>query len=78
MRAPLRAIRSFNELVLKQNKEKLGPPGTDFLENSIRAAERLDRLIQDVVSDCSWNIRICWQLNCKPSGNSPGKRTFVF
>jgi PAS domain S-box-containing protein len=49
MRAPLRAINSFSQIVLAQAEEKLGPLEKDLLQKSISAAERLDRLISDIL-----------------------------
>lgn len=49
MRAPLRTIRSFTEIVLKESGEKLRPDQSALLERVSSAAGRLDRLIQDVL-----------------------------
>jgi PAS domain S-box-containing protein len=49
MRAPLRTIQSFSQIVLAEAGEKLGPMETDLLQKTISAASRLDRLIQDVL-----------------------------
>ena len=50
MRAPLRAIESFSELVLKDYGEKIGQEGTDYLKRAIGAAQRMDRLILDLLA----------------------------
>ena len=50
MRAPLRTIQSFSEIVLKDASEKLGETERQLLQKSITAAGRLDRLIQDVLT----------------------------
>jgi PAS domain S-box-containing protein len=50
MRAPLRAIQSYTQMVLDENGANLGSEGADFLKRVIRAAERVDRLIQDVLA----------------------------
>jgi len=50
MRAPLRAIQGFSQIVLEENRAQLGPPYTDYLKKSISAASRLDRLLQDVLA----------------------------
>lgn len=50
MRAPLRAIESYTQIVLEENGAKLGTQGADFLNRVIRASERVDRLIQDVLA----------------------------
>jgi PAS domain S-box-containing protein len=49
MRAPLRAIQSFSEIVLNDHGEKI-PEGVEYLRKVISAAGRMDRLIQDVLS----------------------------
>ena len=50
MRAPLRAMRSFSQIVMAEYAEKLGAGGTDLLKRVTDAAGRLDRLIQDVLA----------------------------
>jgi PAS domain S-box-containing protein len=50
MRAPLRTIRSFTEIVLAEAGKKLGASETDLLKTVIGSADRLDRLIQDVLT----------------------------
>jgi hypothetical protein len=50
MRAPLRAIHSFIQIVLDEAGARLGEQERDYLEKSVKAARRLDRLIQDVLS----------------------------
>jgi PAS domain S-box-containing protein len=49
LRAPLRAIKSFTEIVLNEYGEKI-PEGTQYLRKVINAANRMDRLMQDVLS----------------------------
>ena len=49
MRAPLRTIQSFSQIILAEAGNKLGPMEADLLKKSISAADRLDRLIQDVL-----------------------------
>lgn len=49
MRAPLRTIQSFSQIVLDEAGAKLGTLETDLLRKTISAASRLDRLIQDVL-----------------------------
>jgi signal transduction histidine kinase len=49
MRAPLRAIQSFSEIVLADYGDKI-PEVTDYLRKVISAANRMDRLIQDVLN----------------------------
>lgn len=49
LRAPLRAIQGFTEIVLTDYGEKI-PEGVDYLRRVITAAGRMDRLIQDVLA----------------------------
>ncbi|HEY3913086.1 MAG TPA: ATP-binding protein [Verrucomicrobiae bacterium] len=49
MRAPLRTMRGFGEILLVQYAQKLDAPGQDYLRRITAAAERMDRLIQDVL-----------------------------
>lgn len=49
MRAPLRAIQSFSEIVLADYGDRV-PNATEYLRKVISAANRMDRLIQDVLS----------------------------
>ena len=49
MRAPLRAIHSFSEIVLADYGDQLGE-GAEYLRKVIGASGRLDRLIQDVLN----------------------------
>ena len=50
MRAPLRAIYSFNQIVLADCGEELNSECRECLQKSIRSADRLDRLIQEVIA----------------------------
>ena len=50
LRAPIRAIVSFSQMALEDFGERVGPPATGFLQKSISAAQRLDRLIVDVLA----------------------------
>jgi PAS domain S-box-containing protein len=50
MRAPLRAITSFSEILESRYGERIGPQGKDLLDRVISAAARLDRLIRDVLA----------------------------
>ncbi len=49
MRAPLRAIQSYNQIVINDNRARISSESIKFLERSISAAGRLDRLIQEVL-----------------------------
>jgi PAS domain S-box-containing protein len=50
MRAPLRTVESFSEIVLKDYGEKIEARGSDLLKKSIRAAQRMDKLILDLLA----------------------------
>ncbi len=50
MRAPLRAIRSYTEVVLRDCTTQLPVPAKTHLQKVTAAASRLDQLIQDVVA----------------------------
>jgi signal transduction histidine kinase len=50
MRAPLRAMRSFSEILEQRHAKELGPEGKNLLDRIISASGRLDRLIQDVLA----------------------------
>jgi len=49
MRAPLRAIQSYGQIVLEDSGESLGTDSALHLKRMITAAGRLDRLIQEVL-----------------------------
>jgi PAS domain S-box-containing protein len=50
MRTPLRAMTSYAEIVLAEHGDSVGDEGREFLKRIARAAERMDRLIQDVLA----------------------------
>ena len=49
MRVPLRAIQSYSQMVLEDCCEKLDPPNGEYLKRIVGAAQRMDRLIKDVL-----------------------------
>jgi PAS domain S-box-containing protein len=49
MRAPLRAMLSFSQVLREEFSEKLGDDGRDYLQRISKAAARLDQLIEDVL-----------------------------
>lgn len=49
LREPLRAIENFSRIVKERYADKLDEKGQDFLERVVRGAQRLDRLIEDVL-----------------------------
>jgi PAS domain S-box-containing protein len=50
MRSPLRAMQGFAQFLLDDYRAKLDEKGINYLQQIMRAALRLDRLIQDVLS----------------------------
>lgn len=50
MRAPLRAMQSFAQYLVDEYGSKLDAQGVNYLQQIMRSAVRLDRLIQDVLS----------------------------
>jgi PAS domain S-box-containing protein len=50
MRAPLRAMQSFASYLADEYANKLDEQGVNYLQQIMRSAVRLDRLIQDVLS----------------------------
>ena len=50
LRSPLRALQSYSEILLEDYGARLEGDGKDYLERIARAASRLDRLIQDVLT----------------------------
>ena len=50
MRAPLRAMQSFAQLLVDEYGTGLDEQGVNYLQQIMRSAVRLDRLIQDVLS----------------------------
>ncbi len=50
MRAPLRAMHSFASYLIDEYKDKLDAQGFNYIQQIMRSAVRLDRLIQDVLS----------------------------
>jgi PAS domain S-box-containing protein len=50
LREPLRAIENFSRIVCERYADKLDAKGRDFLERVVRGAQRLDRLLEDVLT----------------------------
>jgi signal transduction histidine kinase len=50
MRAPLRALSGFGDIIVSTEAERLSPDGREFLGRIKTAASRMDRLICDVLS----------------------------
>jgi PAS domain S-box-containing protein len=49
LRAPLHTIESFSETVLTDYGAKLGAEGTDLLKRTIKSAQRMDKMIKDLL-----------------------------
>jgi len=50
LRAPVRAIHGFTQLVLEMPSNHVGPPAIELLNRVVTAAIRMDALIQDVLA----------------------------
>lgn len=50
LREPLRAIENFSKLVYERYAGRLDDKGRDFLQRVVNGAERLDRLLEDVLT----------------------------
>ncbi len=50
MRAPLRSMQGFANILIDEFAQKIGPEGRAYLMRIISSAERMDRLIQDVLT----------------------------
>jgi len=50
MRAPLRGMQGFAQILLEDNGEQLNPEGKDYLNRIISAANRMDALIREVLN----------------------------
>ena len=50
LRAPIRAIHGFTQLALEMSREEVGPSAAELLQRVVKAAIRMDSLIQDVLS----------------------------
>jgi signal transduction histidine kinase len=49
LRAPIRAMQAFADFLIADFGEKLGPTGRDYVHRIKTSAQRMDRLIQDVL-----------------------------
>ncbi len=49
MRAPLRAMQSFAQILEEDCSEALGPQGREYVRRIVTSADRMDRLIRDVL-----------------------------
>jgi signal transduction histidine kinase len=65
LRAPLRAMRGYSEILLQEYAPKLDQTGADYLKRILAASERLDRLVQDILrySRCAREKIECGPVN---------------
>ena len=49
LKEPLRAIESFSQLVLERYADRIDASGGDYLRRVVRATQRLDRLLNDIL-----------------------------
>lgn len=50
LRAPLRGIEGFSKILTKNYGDRLGPKGQDYLDRIVAATNRMNRLIDDLLS----------------------------
>jgi PAS domain S-box-containing protein len=50
LQEPLRKIRTFNAMIIEHEGERLSEKGRDYFERSISAADRMNRLIEDLLT----------------------------
>lgn len=50
MRAPLRAMQGFAQLLLEEHAGRLDPEGVEYLQRIVTAAQRMDHLILDALN----------------------------
>ncbi|MFN7139416.1 MAG: ATP-binding protein, partial [Limisphaerales bacterium] len=50
MRAPLRALRAFGQILLEEAAPNLSEEHQDYLQRTVKAAQRMDLLIQDALN----------------------------
>ena len=49
LRAPLRSIRGFSEVVLERYSSQIDPHGKDYLRRACESSQHMDRLIEDLL-----------------------------
>lgn len=49
LRAPLRSIQGFSEIIARRHKDKLNDEGRHYFDNIITASEQMDQLITDLL-----------------------------
>jgi PAS domain S-box-containing protein len=50
LRAPLRAISGFSEIIARRHRENLNEEGQHYIDNIVRASERMAHLIDDLLT----------------------------
>jgi len=50
LRAPLRSIRGFSEVLLERYSEQLDPRGQEFLRRACQSSQHMDNLIEDLLN----------------------------
>ena len=50
LRAPLRSLQGFSDILLDEHAHQLAPDGQEFLRRISNAASRMDKLVQDVLN----------------------------
>ncbi len=50
LRAPLRSLQGFSNILLDDHRDKLDEPGKEYLDRVISSAQRMDKLIQDLLT----------------------------
>ena len=50
LRAPLRAISGFAEIIARRHRDSLNPEGQHYFDNIVQASERMGRLIDDLLN----------------------------
>ena len=49
LRAPLRSIRGFSEVLLERHSQQLDARGLDYLQRACEACQHMDRLVEDLL-----------------------------
>ncbi len=49
LRTPLRGIRNYAQILEEECRDEIGTPGREYIRRIVTSAERMDRLIQDVL-----------------------------
>jgi signal transduction histidine kinase len=68
LRAPLRAMRGYSEVLLMDYSRQIDADGQEYLKKILTASERLDRLVQDVLrySRCARETIECVPVDLEP------------